>query len=708
VTSMASRHAGFAAVTVVSEALVNQVLATYLNTFLTGVRLPIQQTVPMPLGGSAASLQVDASAALISVRANLRRNAAGLVPMTFRFFGRLQADTRPMVGGPPLAQFAPEVVIEVDITAALTTMVVADHIQFGVTPQGSHLGSIRVIVVDGDGMPPAIQAGVVQAIEGPAGRAAATGFLSGIDPGQLRVTPGTVPAFYDFTVPKPLQPGETWAAARIATNRVIYWPMDGALALACDVPGFTQGTPGDLSDFRVNSDISAATNLDFMQAYFATSVLPQMRNAFVKNNFRIDRINFLRFTHKDFDNGPAEYLELGLNCSYWTHDFLHFVIAGTTEISNIDVVVPATPYVFGEKEIRLNIGMIEADLPDWLDVAILGFSMILPPLTLLLPAIIDGALHNALVDVSSKLNGGPSPMGVTVREDFALPGTGGPTYRFTPKGLRMQCQAGERSATVHADLRTISQPQLRVALADQNVTVDTQIDRQEVRRNGGLSDSITARLVLPPAYVQRKDPSLRVRFETALNGKVIPAFTRDLRLIGDLASMVLGQPVDPLVLKIDTQQMVSPTKLDQEVRITCRLYRSMGGLTEDLYNGSVYVLSVDPRPDVLKPYVQWAHKAIYYNNYKRVVASRRSKIHKVPGKGGCRFSNQYLSTSMYLPGKFISLRRFTGLPFDMIDIEDNRELVCPYCFFGGPDKHPNQFVNATTDLTGVVGKVFKP
>ena len=40
--------------------------------------------------------------------------------------------------------------------------------------------------------------------------------------------------------------------------------------------------------------------------------------------------------------------------------------------------------------------------------------------------------------------------------------------------------------------------------------------------------------------------------------------------------------------------------------------------------------------------------------------------------------------------------------------EDNRSLVCPYCFFGGPDKHPHQLVDATTDLTGAIGKVIKP
>jgi hypothetical protein len=72
--------------------------------------------------------------------------------------------------------------------------------------------------------------------------------------------------------------------------------------------------------------------------------------------------------------------------------FLHLIIAGTTKISNIDAIIPAAPYVYGEREIRLNIGMIEADLPNWLDVAILGFAMILPTLTMFLPAIISSTL----------------------------------------------------------------------------------------------------------------------------------------------------------------------------------------------------------------------------------------------------------------------------------------------------------------------------
>ena len=112
------------------------------------------------------------------------------------------------------------------------------------------------------------------------------------------------------------------------------------------MPGFTHGSPSDLTDFSGGADISASTNLDFMQSYFASAVLPQMRNAFLENNLRIDTVDFLRFTHRDLPNGPADYLEFGLNASVWTHDFLHFVVAGNTKINAVDVTIPAVPYLY--------------------------------------------------------------------------------------------------------------------------------------------------------------------------------------------------------------------------------------------------------------------------------------------------------------------------------------------------------------------------
>lgn len=142
-------------------------------------------------------------------------------------------------------------------------------------------------------------------------------------------------------------------------------------------------------------------------------------------------------------------------------------------------------------------------------------------------------------------------------------------------------------------------------------------------------------------------------------------------------------------------------KTDQEIRIAVRLYRKMGTLVEDITNNEVIVISLDPRPDSVKPYVQWAHNVRYWNGFQYVKRCRLSKIHKAPGKGGCKFSNQFLLPSMRARDKFPRIRHFTGLPFDFSDIEQNRNLVCPYCFFGGPDKHAHTELGPATDLTGV-------
>jgi hypothetical protein len=134
-----------------------------------------------------------------------------------------------------------------------------------------------------------------------------------------------------------------------------------------------------------------------------------------------------------------------------------------------------------------------------------------------------------------------------------------------------------------------------------------------------------------------------VRCETYLNGNPVPQYTREWRYFGRPAAVSLnGPPVKAGVLDIDTINIVSPKKPDQELRITCRLNRTVAGATEVLFNGTAYLLSIDLRPDEVKPYVRWANWVTYWNGYRKVKIIRRSKIHKAPGKGGCRFSNQYL------------------------------------------------------------------
>jgi hypothetical protein len=372
-------------------------------------------------------------------------------------------------------------------------------------------------------------------------------------------------------------------------------------------------------------------------------------------------------------------------------------------VSGVIVKGDFLPYLF-DGAMSVRAGMIEADLPGWVDVMLFGLSLALPPVSHLIPAAIMSIINNEVADVAAGLNGSKAiQAGVSLRYKFKLPGTGGPTYLFDPVGFGLYCAPADRYAVALANIVRTSVPELHVNLDNElPVNVHSNIIHQEVRRDGGLPEKITAEMIVPFGLVQTRDPTLRIAFETYLNGKIVPAYTRDTRLFPDLRA---GLAPMPNVLNIETATFVRPTKLDQEVRIACRLYYSLGGKTQELYNDSLYIYSVDPRPDEVKPYVQWAHHVTYWNGYRKRDVIRRSKIHKVPGKGGCRFSNQFLLPGMTSP-KFVSNRRLTDLPFEMRDIADNRDLVCDYCFFGGPDKTIP--VNTKYDVTGAGGKRLKP
>jgi hypothetical protein len=685
----------------------NQCLQTYLNTYLTGISAKIQKTLPTVVFGSPLHFRLSADAALTSVRATLKKNAQGRIFLTFRFCAIARLDVLTPWSPTVLATYDPEIAIDANVTASLLSKVQGEQFQFAVNLAGTSIDAITVATLNDGGVPAEYRTGFIEAVESVETRAALNLALTQIAAHYLGATPGTVPAFYEYKMMKPVQPNEVWFNARIDAGRLIWWPLDGVLAVAIDVAGHTNGVIHDLHDFRGRAsttvDLASATNLDFIQGYLANAVLPQMRNAFIRNNFRIDKVHRLQFHSRTLPGGTVHFVQFEFECSFFTHDFLHFVLSGSTKIDEVDVLMQCYPRLYRNK-IEIIVGKIEADLPDWLDVALLGLSLALPPVSLFLPAMVGSMIHNALVDVTNKLNGSASQSGLQVEQDFALPATAGPTYRVTPQYFWIDCSAGARFALMGANLRPVSRPHLRVTFEDQAVDVQP-IERFEIRRNGGLPQSMVARLSVPPGLIQTKDPTLRVRFETYLNDKPVPAFTRDLRYFGNGLISASGAPVISNELVIDTIRMVSPKKLDQEVRIFCRLYRASGGTTEHLFSGTVYILSVDPRPDEVKPFVQWAHRVSYHNGFKQQKVIRRSKIHRVPGKGGCRFSNQYILPGMN-SGKFVSLRRFTGLPFEMSEIEANLHLVCPYCFFGGPNRGSVKLHTSLYELTGAVGKLY--
>ncbi|MEJ7668879.1 MAG: hypothetical protein WKH97_09110 [Casimicrobiaceae bacterium] len=122
----------------------------------------------------------------------------------------------------------------------------------------------------------------------------------------------------------------------------------------------------------------------------------------------------------------------------------------------------------------------------------------------------------------------------------------------------------------------------------------------------------------------------------------MPSAGRDVRLREQNAKELRVLPI----------LFTNPNKSDQDLSITCRLYRQLGTSSDDFLNQRISVFSVDPRPDELKPYVKWGHWVKVWNGYKRSTRFRDSNIHKIPGKGGCKFSNQYLNAGLRSNLKF--------------------------------------------------------
>jgi hypothetical protein len=124
--------------------------------------------------------------------------------------------------------------------------------------------------------------------------------------------------------------------------------------------------------------------------------------------------------------------------------------------------------------------------------------------------------------------------------------------------------------------------------------------------------------------------------------------------------------------------------------LSCRVYRVLGANTENLFTKTVTLQSED-RLQHDHPYVHWggvvplpayikrADGSLHRNGIASV--DRVSKIHRTDLPTRCLFADAY--------GPVISPRGpsyFDQLPFDPRLLASNRDKVCDYCFFGGPDK----------------------
>jgi len=145
----------------------------------------------------------------------------------------------------------------------------------------------------------------------------------------------------------------------------------------------------------------------------------------------------------------------------------------------------------------------------------------------------------------------------------------------------------------------------------------------------------------------------------------------------------------------DTRSYRAEVKIDGtapelSMALSCRVYRVLGANTENLFTKTVILRSQD-RLQHEHPYVHWGGVVPLPAYIKRADGSlhrngiasidRISKIHRTDLPARCLFADAY--------GPVISPRGpsyVDRLPFDPHLLVLNRDKVCDYCFFGGPDK----------------------
>jgi hypothetical protein len=771
-------HANFAAAVVLSESFVNDCLDAYLTEADAGGHTTASWTAPITVNGASLTFQATADFQILSVRAQLRgptsRGIYGQISESSKareqgkkIYGRLGTGTksapRPRMSGVTLSlrffatttvqvlqgstvveTYTPTAVIEAyDYDPKLFAVVLNDQFAFAFDLDNSHLEGATAQVLD-VGMSPPYRAQLKAFLESPTGVAALDALLHALAKAYLQTTSLTLPAHYDFSMPRLIKKGleshwetrhsddvtiggvvivgktedvlvtkvvdlpEPWFEVHSAASRLVWKPLDGCLVAAIDVPGYTSGSLSDLRDFRADDpqwrdcDVASTLNLRFIEEFLSREVFPVMRNAHLETRVRLNKVNGLVFKPIYHDMyGDLHGFELEVDVTYWTNfpAYVDGLLFRDSSAIDVTVRITAHPYLLHGR-LSVSIFDVDVDLPWWVyavgGMALFNLSVTLPVLSFVLPGFLMDVVQQAKDNAIRAANGKAADNALRTDRDFVLPDTHGPTYHFAAKRFEFHTAPDEKHATVYAQVRRKERPALEVSFEGHTVEVPAGDPRYAIRKEFALPVMIWAGLVVPPGFAPAHDPTLRVRWQTFLNGRPVPEYTRDFPY-PDPRARGLG---------IQTFHIVNPNRVDQELEIDCRFYRQLGPTTEDLLNSSVRIISDDPRPDSVKPYVRWSHNVKYWDGFKPVSVRRTSKIHKAPGKGGCRFSNQYLLPQRgHAAWKFYDVRYLGALPFDERFIERYRDLVCPYCFFGGPDKHAGDPLSGV-DFSGVVGKLY--
>lgn len=619
-------HAGYAAVIEIGgRALQRMLRALYADGRLTH-HFPVSVTMDVPGSGAVT---VDGTLFLDVPLLRLPAADDDRMQIDLRCWGTLTAHND--VAGSTSGAVMMTASVSVAPQATLTPDAAGPTLAFGLDSAGATFTAGPTLSLIGG----TLGAGVDTLLDDPALSAT----LQDLFRAELAATP-TAPIPLAFLGDLVLAPVKT------VTVRV----LDDLLAFAIDVrwdavvaglvpvyPAPVHNTSGDrsaLQDFRAGQDMAYVVNPSQVPIVFAavTSTLRDQLPADVS-------IDTFELTVVD--------------------GALHVAGTAHTEEGSADFSFDVVPHLSAERFLtwrekltftleRVQVGVHPAA---WITAVQVFFGILtLGALALGIDRIIDAIRGNLVSQVAAQ-----SPTGGDRNQQFFL-GDGGPLV-----DLRIQ------TFRVRAD-GIVSTLRVRPRLGRPRLTGTSRIFRDDAAVRAQVHYAITR-----PADLLLSDPLLRVAWQ-----------------LRRLDTDVVVDSVDAQIATAKSYRAdaaLSGASALPSMSLSVRLYRTLGDRTENLFNQTVRLRADDPL-DRRHPFVHW-HAVVPLPSFvpgpdgtlhKNGIpfAQRTSKIHRTDLPGRCLFADGF--------ARDVRPDYLDELPFPESDLVTQRDRLCDYCFFGGPDK----------------------
>lgn len=703
-------NGGFAIVASLGASLLKQAVRVYHANLVSPIHVPLSPAVVV----AGHLVNIGADLVLRPPDLCFRQRSDDLVETRLTLDGTilLNADG----GGPP---FEVEVILSTTFHVRLAAWVEDPYIVVGLDLSEATVDFIELTVVRGAPL------GSVYgtAVHSSTMLEALSEALRAIPPGLLRVAPPALRSAVEFHS----NFGGAPLDVVIPVSGIVVRPMNDALVVAADVAGYTQGDRDALVDIRMvpgyygqvvyahndgserwrpdpgrnthkHVSFAVTVNGPVLSAIIANQVSPAVSGRYLNGDVRLDGLSLEFGWYKPPHAWGRRGATMRAN--------VHYRPAGISAEATIYLEAVLwtregdTSWVCGGTDHwAFNLVDIDVSLPAWLSfVTALVFVIpslvwpILAPLFLALAMVAQETLGAVVEKAEEKASGqqaaGLSQASVEVFgpawKTLALPGTTFPTWVAGTRDVVLS----EEGIDVYADLHT---NQFR----DEGPSVG--LHYRWFGETGGEPAIKGAPDQLSWPIEETRPIEFSVGFSPAPDPRIHVAWQLSVRDTGEVIYASDAHANDPAVLVCTLDHEAPQWRSYTEFTLLCRVYQPMGsvapsacqntqGAAIELLNRTVAV-SIKDYLDRTHPYVWWQHTTHFDTfahpepavwTYHKNTRQRTSRIHRTAYPGRCKMIHEaaHLRAYQYLD----------ELPFPKEGLLQHRDLVCDYCFFGGPDK----------------------